>query len=180
MGMLNLSGSTADYYDGRGRIKQLQLGYSNNWGQISYNLSIARQQTIMTNGRYFYSLRDSDYDTGNRQRYTENTISLGFSVPLDFGKNRSNLTFGLNKNRDTRSAQVGINGSAGEQSNFTYSLYGGAENYHNSGNATSWGGSGQQNTSVGAFAQTSQQVKTIGSSAQDILARWLLTAVGSR
>ena len=150
-GMLNLSGSTADYYDGRGRIKQLQLGYSNNWGQISYNLSIARQQTIMTNGRYFYSLRDSDYDTGNRQRYTENTISLGFSVPLDFGKNRSNLTFGLNKNRDTRSAQVGINGSAGEQSNFTYSLYGGAENYHNSGNATSWGGSGQQNTSVGAF-----------------------------
>ena len=30
------------------------------------------------------------------------------------------------------------------------------------------------------FAQTSLQVKTIGSSAQDILARWLLTAVGSR
>lgn len=30
------------------------------------------------------------------------------------------------------------------------------------------------------FAQTSLQVKTIGSSAQDILARWLLTAAGSR
>lgn len=149
-GMLNLSGSTADYYGGRGRVKQLQLGYSNNWKQFSYNLSIARQQTVMINSRYYYSLSDSDYDTGNRQKYTENTISLGFSVPLDFGKSRSNLTFGLNKNRDTRSSQVGINGSAGEQSNFTYSVYGGAEDYRNSGNATTWGGSVQQNTSIGA------------------------------
>ncbi len=30
------------------------------------------------------------------------------------------------------------------------------------------------------FAQTSLQVKTIGNSAQDILARWLLTAAGLR
>ncbi len=30
------------------------------------------------------------------------------------------------------------------------------------------------------FAQTSQQVKTIGSSELDILARWLLTAADSR
>jgi outer membrane usher protein len=46
---------------------------------------------------------------------------------------------------------MGINGSAGELSNFTYSLYGGAENYRSSGNAMSWGVSGQQTTSVGAF-----------------------------
>ncbi|WP_142475918.1 fimbrial outer membrane usher protein [Klebsiella oxytoca] len=149
-GMLNLSGSTADYYGGKGQVRQLQLGYSNNWKQLSYNLSIARQQTVLTNSRYYYSLSDNDYDTSNRPRYTENTISLGFSVPLNFGNSRSNLTFGLNKNRDTRSAQTGINGSVGEQGNVTYSLYGGAENYRNSGNATTWGGNVQQNTPVGA------------------------------
>ncbi|EHG8285135.1 fimbrial outer membrane usher protein [Klebsiella oxytoca] len=149
-GMLNMSGSTADFYDGRGRISQLQLGYSNNWKQLSYNLSIARQQTVMTNSRFYYSLKDSDYDTGNKQKYTENSVSLNFSIPLDFGQNRSNLTFGINKNRESQSAQVGLNGSAGEQGDFTYSLYSGAEDYRNSGNASSWGGNVQQNTSLGA------------------------------
>ncbi|ELW1649007.1 fimbrial outer membrane usher protein [Enterobacter oligotrophicus] len=149
-GMLNLSGSTADYYGNKGNVRQLQLGYSNSWKQLSYNLSIARQQTVMTNSRDYYSLSDKDYGTNSREKYTENTISLGFSVPLNFADSRSNMTFGINKNRDTRSAQVGINGSVGEQGNFTYSLYGGAENYRNSGNATTWGGNVQQSTPMGA------------------------------
>lgn len=150
-GVLNLSASTTDYYGSRGRVNQLQLGYSNSWHQVSYNLSIARQQTVQTDSRYYYSVRDDDYDTSNRRKYTENTISLSFSVPLDFGKSRSDLTVSMNKGQDGRDALVGLSGSAGEQSNFSYSVYAGAEDYRSGGNTASWGGSVQQNTSVGAF-----------------------------
>lgn len=150
-GTLNLTGSTTDYYDDRSHVNQLQLGYSNSWRNISYNISMARQYTVWSNDRYYASVNDSDYDTSNRSKHTENTVSLGISVPLDWGKSRSNLTFDMNKSNDTQSALVGMNGSAGERGNLTYALYTGAENYRDGGNAVNWGGSVQQNTPVGAF-----------------------------
>ncbi|WP_371351432.1 fimbria/pilus outer membrane usher protein, partial [Salmonella sp. M265] len=35
-GNLYLSGSSSDFYDGKSRDTQLQFGYSNTWGQLSY------------------------------------------------------------------------------------------------------------------------------------------------
>ncbi len=150
-GIVNLAGSISDYYGDRGSIKQLQLGYSNDWRFVNYNLSIARQQSVIIENRYFYSVSDSDYDISNRKKINENTVSLNFSIPLDFGESRSNMTLGLNKGNDNRSAQLGLNGSAGEQGNLTYSVFGGVENYQGTGNSSAWGGSIQKNTSIGAI-----------------------------
>lgn len=150
-GTINLTGSTADYYDGKSRINQFQLGYSNNWKSMNYNLSIARQYTVWNTGRYYTSVDDEDYDTGNRSKHKENTFSLGISIPLELGKSRSNLFFDMSKTNDSRSALTGINGSAGENGNFTYSVYAGMDNYRQSGNATTWGGNIQQNTPIGSL-----------------------------
>lgn len=44
-GTLNLSASTADYYNNQSRITQLQLGYSNQWRKVSYGFNLARQRS---------------------------------------------------------------------------------------------------------------------------------------
>lgn len=45
LGTLNLSASTADYYNNRSRITQLQLGYSNQWRKVSYGFNLAGQRS---------------------------------------------------------------------------------------------------------------------------------------
>lgn len=43
-GQLYVSGSLQDYWNGRGRDKQYQLGYSNSYRSMTYGLSAARSQ----------------------------------------------------------------------------------------------------------------------------------------
>ncbi len=49
-GNLYLSGSSSDFYDGKSRDTQLQFGYSNTWGQLSYTLAWSRQTTTIATG----------------------------------------------------------------------------------------------------------------------------------
>ena len=147
-GSLSLNASTSDYYSNNSRITQLQLGYSNSYKRISYNVNVGRQRTSYTTRTNYYSGLE---DTTNRQKFTENTISVGFSMPLDWTNSRSNVAFNVSKNKTSESATTSVSGSVGEKSNLSYSLYSGVENYQNSGNEMTWGGSLQQNTSKGAF-----------------------------
>jgi len=149
-GTLSLYGSIADYYGGRGSIKQLQLSYGNDWHDISYSINVSRQQSVMTSGRYFYSVDDSDYDLSNNRKYIENTVSLNLSIPLNIRKNVSNLSLSMSGDRESNNGQLGLSGSAGENSNTSYSLYAGAEKYKNSSASSTWGGAIQQNTSLGS------------------------------
>lgn len=151
-GQLNLTASTADYYSDSSRNTQLQLGYNNTWNQVSFNLSVARQKIVQNAERFYTSVNDRDYDNSNRYSRTENMIFLGVSIPFNWGSHRSSVSFNMNRNKDTRSGTIGLTGSAGEESNFTYSLYSGVERarYDNS-NSVTWGGTVQQNTSVGSF-----------------------------
>ncbi len=147
-GSLSLNASTSDYYSNNSRITQLQLGYSNSYKRISYNVNVGRQRTSYTTRNNFYSEPE---DTTNRQKYTENTISIGFSMPLDWGSSRSNVAFNVAKNKSSESATTSVSGSFGEKSNSSYSVYSGVENYQENGNEMTWGGSLQQNTSKGTF-----------------------------
>lgn len=149
-GILSLYGSIADYYGGRGSIKQLQLSYGNDWHDINYSINVSRQQSVMTNGRYFYSVYDSDYDFSNDRKYIENTVSVNVSIPLNIKKSFSSVSLGMSADRESHNAQLGLSGSTGENSNTTYSLYAGAEKYKNSSTTSSWGGAVQQNTSLGS------------------------------
>ncbi|AVF37626.1 fimbrial outer membrane usher protein [Rahnella sikkimica] len=147
-GSLSLNASTSDYYSNSSRITQMQLGYSNSYKKISYNINVGRQRTSYSNRSNYYSNTD---DSDNNKKYTENTISIGFSMPLDWTDSRSNVSFNVAKNKTSESATTSLSGSVGEKSNLSYSLYSGVENYQSTGNEMTWGGSLQQNTSKGAF-----------------------------
>lgn len=149
-GMLSFTGSTSDYYNNASRITQLQLGYSNSWRDISFNISAARQRSTYSN-RYFNSVNDRDFDNENQRKYTENTVSLGISIPFDFGSSRSQINFDMNRSRDSRTATVGMSGTTGEKSSTSWALYSGIEHNNDSGDSSTWGGNIEHRTSVGAF-----------------------------
>jgi len=149
-GMLNLSASTSDYYGDSSRVTQLQLGYSNSWQSISYNLNVSRQRTVLDRGRFFASVNDADYDTSGQQRVTETLVSIGISVPFDFGKSTAIASLDMTRTRDSRSGTLNIAGASGDNSQLTWSAYTGLEDYRQGGNAMTAGGSVQQATSLGA------------------------------
>ncbi|WP_345769211.1 fimbrial outer membrane usher protein [Citrobacter amalonaticus] len=149
-GMLSFTGSTSDYYNNASRITQLQLGYSNSWRDISFNISAARQRSTYSS-RYFSSVNDRDFDNENQRKYTENTVSLGISIPFDFGSSRSQINFDMNRSRDSRTATVGMSGTTGEKSSTSWALYSGIEHNNDSGDSSTWGGNVEHRTSVGAF-----------------------------
>lgn len=149
-GMLSLTGSTSDYYNNASRITQLQLGYSNSWRDISFNVSAARQRSTYSS-RYFSSVNDRDFDNENQRKYTENTVSLGISIPFDFGSSRSQINLDMNRSRDSRTATVGMSGTTGEKSTTSWALYSGIEHNNDSGDSSTWGGNIERRTSVGTF-----------------------------
>lgn len=155
-GMLSFTGSTADYYSNASRITQLQLGYSNSWRDITFNLSAARQRSTYTN-RYFTSVNDRDNDNENRRKYTENTVSLGISIPFDFGASRTQVNLDMNRSRDSRTVTAGMSGATGEKSATSWAVYGGVEHNAQGGDSSTWGGNIEQRTAVGAFRAYASQ-----------------------
>lgn len=149
-GMLSFTGSTSDYYNNASRITQLQLGYSNSWRDISFNISAARQRSTYSS-RYFSSVNDRDFDNESQRKYTENTVSLGISIPFDFGSSRSQINLDMNRSRDSRTATVGMSGTTGEKSSTSWALYSGIEHNNDTGDSSTWGGNLEHRTSVGAF-----------------------------
>ncbi|AGB77512.1 P pilus assembly protein, porin PapC [Enterobacteriaceae bacterium strain FGI 57] len=151
-GTLNMSASTADYYNNQSRITQLQLGYSNQWQQISYGFNVARQRTSWDYGRFYSSVNDPDDDT-SRQKYTETTVSMNISIPLDWGQSRSSVAMNYNQTRQSRSSTVSMTGSAGEGGDFSWSMYGGYERYRDgsTGSSATFGAGVQENTRIGAL-----------------------------
>lgn len=151
-GILNMSASTADYYKNQSRLTQLQLGYSNQWRRISYGVNIARQRTSWDYGR-FYSSTSEPVDGSLKEKYTENTVSFNLSIPLYWGNNLASVAYNYNQSRASRSSTVSLTGTAGNESDRSYSVYGGYERYRdgNSGIATTFGGNVQENTRVGSL-----------------------------
>jgi len=148
LGTLNLAASTADYHNNQSRITQLQLGYSNAWQKLSYSVNIARQRTTWERSRFDFDA----YDESSREKYTENTVSLNFSLPLDWGESRSSVAFNATQSREMRSATTSLTGSAGKDNNLSWSLYGGYDDFRSqSGNASTWGMSAQKHTRLGAL-----------------------------
>jgi outer membrane usher protein len=157
-GILNMSASTADYYNNQSCITQLQLGYSNQWRRISYGINVARQRTTWDYGRFYTSVNDPVGDS-SREKYTENTISFNVSVPLDWGNNLASVAYNYNQSRTSRSSTVSLTGTAGEARDLSYSLYGGYEHYRDgsNGSTTTFGGSLQENTRAGAVQASYDQ-----------------------
>ncbi|MEZ6878810.1 fimbrial outer membrane usher protein [Enterobacter sp. KBR-315C3_2022] len=153
-GSLSLNASTSDYYNNKSRITQFQLGYANSYGKLSYSINIGRQRTTYSTRRYYYDASDI---SDNRQKYNENTASVSFSVPLDWGQRRSSVTYNYSRNKTSETSTAAVSGSAGEAGQVSYSLYGGMERYKDEGNTATWGGSLQNNTAKGAWRASYSQ-----------------------
>lgn len=152
-GTVNLSASTADYYHNQSRITQLQIGYSNQWRKLSYGLNLARQRTTQDYGDHFYHHIDELQDQSQKQKYTETILSLTLSIPFDWKDNRTSAAINYSQSRNSQSSTLSITGSSGEQSDFSWSLYGGYD-HHRYGKehlSTNFGAGFQQNTRLGTL-----------------------------
>ena len=151
-GTLNLSASTADYYNNQSRITQLQLGYSNQWRKVSYGFNLARQRSTWDYGRFYRSVNEPQ-DLSQRQKYTETTLSFTLSIPFDWGDSPTSVAMNYNQSRANHSSTLSMTGTRGEQSELSWSVYGGYERYRNGdeGASTTFGGNLQQNTRFGAL-----------------------------
>lgn len=119
-GSLYVTGSAADYWNRQGTDVQFQLGYSNTFRRISYNLSATR-------------LRDSSGRYSN-QYFASFTLPLGDSLHAPM--------FGASLNRDSSGRmveQATLSGTAGQDSQFSY---GATASHDHGGGSTDTGSSG--------------------------------------
>lgn len=130
------------------------MGYSNQWRNISYGVNIARQRTTWDYDRFYHGVNEP-LDVSSRQKYTETTMSFNVSIPLDWGENRTSVAMNYNQSSQSRSSTVSMTGSSGENSDLSWSVYGGYERYRNNNSdssaPTTFGGNLQQNTRFGAL-----------------------------
>ncbi|WP_425606131.1 fimbria/pilus outer membrane usher protein [Pseudenterobacter timonensis] len=137
-GQAYVSGCTSTYRGGRGRDTQYQVGYSNHFGSLSYNLSLSRQKT----GRTQYGVQDVGVNEDDvNSSSTENIFMLSLSLPLGAGSRSPVLSSGYShqSGRDGHdSYQSSLTGTLGETQNTAYSLNAA---YDNQGGGTSEGAS---------------------------------------
>lgn len=153
-GTLALTGSSTDYYNNRSRISEFQFSYNNLWRRMSYSLNVGRQRSSWSSND-FYSVSDSDYDSGRYQKYTENIVSIGISIPLDWRDSRSTIALDMTRDKNTTSAMSTLSGSAGESSDFTYAFYAGYDRYRDDAQRKNhdarWGTNVQERTRMGTL-----------------------------
>lgn len=151
-GSLYLSGSVMDYYDNQSRNTQLQVGYSNSWKNISYNLAISRQQSVYRNQT------DMDGSEQGRSRSylgnTENLITLTFSIPLSFGGRDNYISTSLSHaDSSGNSEQTSVSGMLDDAGTLNYSVYAGYQQNRESqaGSTKNWGANLQKNSAFGTL-----------------------------
>lgn len=114
-GSIYFSGSTQDYWDRPGRSTQFNVGYNNNWRDLTYGISLARQYDPVQ-GRW------------------DNLAMLNISLPLGSGRNPLRSTTQMQYSpRSGASISQSVIGSAGADNDLSYSLTAG----HNSGSSGS-------------------------------------------
>lgn len=121
-GNLYVSASAQNYWNRPSSDVQFQIGYTNSWRSISYNLSVSRMRS------------------GNDGRqYSQ--FYVGVTIPL--GRvSRTIATVSTNLTHDTRGntqAQTSFNGTAGDLNQLSYNLHLDANNSANTGTAVGGG-----------------------------------------
>ena len=101
-GQFYISGYSQNYWDREGTDKQYQVGYSNNIGQFSYNLSANRVNQT-------YGGPETQYQ-------------LSFSVPLGGSQQAPNLNLYAIHGKDGVSSQASVNGLLGQDNQLSYNV----------------------------------------------------------
>ncbi|MDT1893215.1 fimbria/pilus outer membrane usher protein, partial [Acinetobacter baumannii] len=100
-----------DYWNQRRRNNSLNVGYSNSWSGITYNLN------------YSHSRSSTDYEGYGRNYSTDNIFSFNINVPLNFWMPNTWATYGLNtSDPGSTSNSVGLSGLALADNNLSWNL----------------------------------------------------------
>lgn len=179
-GSLYLSGSVMDYYDNQSRNTQLQVGYSNSWKNISYNLAISRQQSVYRN-----QIDMDGSEQGRSRSYlgnTENLITLTFSIPLSFGGRDNYISTSLSHaDSSGNSGQTSVSGMLDDAGTLNYSVYAGYQQNRESqaGSTKNWGANLQKTQrSARLTGVTQRPVITLSGALVGVVLR-LFTVEGS-
>ncbi|WAH62163.1 hypothetical protein LZ023_37550 (plasmid) [Pseudomonas silvicola] len=122
---------------------------------------MARQRTWWNTQQGNVSVNDN-LDSSRQQRYSENTLSVNISVPLNWGAGLSSVAYNYNQSKQSQSSMATLTGSAGEQRDFSIPL-------RRNGTLPQWrqrrsqlaGGNLQQNTRLAQSAPTTAREITI-------------------
>jgi outer membrane usher protein len=129
-GSLYINASDERYWN-RGGSRSLSAGYSNGWGNLSYNFSVTQTKSVG-------GLGSSNDDT-------QLNLSVSFPLGSQPRSPRAYLTTSHQKHSD--STQAGVSGYLTEEGNTSYALQGG----NSSGGGTSGSASLNSRTSVADF-----------------------------
>lgn len=100
-GSIYASGSMSNYWNRSGTDSQFQLGYSNSWHRVSYNVTAMRTRDAL--GRY------------------DNEYMVNFTLPLGSGSHAPSLTMNLAHDQENGAQdQAMINGTLGSDNQFNY------------------------------------------------------------
>lgn len=122
-GSLYVNASDQRYWS-RGGSQSLSAGYSNYWGEVSYNVAATYTKDVGNAG-------PSNNDT---------LVNLSLSFPLGSAPRAPRAFVSASTQKDNNTAQVGINGYLTENSDTYYSLQG--------GNSSTGGSTGSANLST--------------------------------
>ncbi|OZB62073.1 MAG: hypothetical protein B7X39_03815 [Lysobacterales bacterium 14-68-21] len=114
-GSLYVNGSVRDYWNRGGTDTQFQLGYNNQWGRVSYNLSASRELDPFG--------------------HSDNRFMASFTIPL--GNREHSPVFTGSLARDSAGGtqqQATLTGSAGDANQFSYGITGSHDNTASGGN----------------------------------------------
>ncbi|AYM93306.1 MULTISPECIES: fimbria/pilus outer membrane usher protein [Serratia] len=117
LGQLYVSGFSQNYWNQSGNDKQYQIGYSNNFGRLSYSISANRLRNV-----------------GGDQ---ETQYLVTFTAPLGSGGNSPNLNMNLGRTSNGLNSQASINGMLGSDDQFNYNLAAGRDENNNSAGSVS-------------------------------------------
>jgi outer membrane usher protein len=151
-GQLFLTGTRRDYWSGAGRQVDFTVGYSNHWKTINYSLSAQRTQetvlgTRLPGGPINEIPGAPTFGTGTADRLTrrDTRVFLSVSVPLGSATGSPNLNVLAERSSYAgKSAQIGLNGTAGDEQEWSYNTTLGRQ-----GGETSFAASGQYNSGHG-------------------------------
>ncbi|OMQ22960.1 fimbria/pilus outer membrane usher protein [Serratia oryzae] len=152
-GQIYFSGSTSSYRGGRGRDTQYQMAYSHSYKNISYNLSLSRQQTG--------SIRSGVQSPGDATNGTsQNVVMFSISIPLGAGSRSPLLSSGIShttgKNGNTN-YQSALAGTLGEDQSLSYTVNGA---FDSGGTGASFGTNLTKQTSLATFGGSFSQGKS--------------------
>ncbi|MFK8258054.1 fimbria/pilus outer membrane usher protein [Erwinia sp. AnSW2-5] len=100
-GQLYLTAIRQSYWGNRSKNNQLQAGYSNAFGSLSWSLSVNRVNAL----------------DGAETQYT-----LGLSVPLGGGERHTHLNMNLSHDAEGMTSQASLNSTLGARQQFDYAL----------------------------------------------------------